>query len=72
MGNNIIETSNAALTLDNIKHLIDSNPKMMHIDFTSCGLNEEEVYELGISIRLSGSMQAFHLCMNPGVNEKVI
>jgi hypothetical protein len=45
---------------------------MMHIDFTSCGLKAEEVYELAIALRLTGSMQAFHLCMNPGVNEQVI
>lgn len=58
--------------MENILHLIDKNQKIMHLDFTSCGLNEDQVRRLASQVRKSGSLQGMHLCMNPGLNEEVI
>lgn len=73
IGNFIIENNQFGQeTLENIITFIKKNRVLQHIDFTACGLFSEELKQIGSALCRSGSLQAIHLCMNPGLDESVI
>ena len=50
--------------------LIKFNPKFIHFDLTSTGLNKFLIFELGKMLKRSRSLLAIHLSENPGLSEE--
>lgn len=51
-----------------VKH----NKNLVHLDLSHTGLPELVVRTIGISLRRARSIQALHLCGNPGVTQECI
>ena len=58
-------------TLDLIFSFIKKNVKLMHLDFTGCFLTADQIRKLATACKYTGSLQCFHLCMNPGLSEEL-
>ena len=43
----------------------------MHLDFTGCFLTADQIRKLSSACKYTGSLQCFHLCMNPGLSEEL-
>lgn len=52
--------------------IVDSNPTMIHLDLSHCGLSEPILKDLMSSIRQSPSLVGVHLSYNPGINASSI
>jgi hypothetical protein len=50
--------------------LIKFNPKFIHFDLTSTGLNKFLIFELGKMLKRSRSLLAIHMSENPGLSEE--
>lgn len=62
--------SNAqAQVIDCISKFVRRNKNLIHVNLEATGLTYEMIKELLKAIKRSKSLQAIHLCGNPGVNE---
>ena len=67
--NNSRLTNQQAQVVDCIAKFIRRNRNLIHVNLEATGLTYHMIKELLVSIKLSRSLQAIHLCGNPGVNE---
>jgi len=51
-------------------YFIKRSKYIQHLDFTGCNLFEKELKEIVKACKKSGSVQAVHLCLNPGLNSQ--
>ena len=62
-------TNQQAEVVEHISKFIRRNRNLIHVNLEATGLTYEMIKELLVAIKLSRSLQAIHLCGNPGVNE---
>ena len=71
-GNLLLEESKQDETLGNIKYFIKFNPSLQHIDFSYCGFSNSHLKFVCKQFKKSGSLQAVHLCLNPGLDSDFV
>ena len=65
-------TEKNAIFMESLKQFVKYNPLLIHLDLQTTGLPTQILRMIGYFLTRATSLQAIHLCGNPGINDEMI
>ena len=65
-------TEKNAIFMESLKQFVKYNPLLIHLDLQTTGLPAQILRMIGYILTRATSLQAIHLCGNPGIDDEMI